>query len=527
MIVKRISKNKIGKTIFGFLFGIIMLFSMATAGINTPVFAVEPDGSQTTEQVETEEVEQENTEEEDAIEGEQEEPTQEKPEENNKRKEASCEKSLGSVGWLICPSTGTIAKAVDWLYDKIESILVINPVEIKDGSPVYEIWKYMRGITNVIFIIFLLVVVYSQITGLGISNYGLKKVLPKLIVAAILVNLSFIICSLAVDLSNVIGMSFRGVFTSIQESAIGTMAIENGQGMYVSMAETYSAIASGSMLAVGGGLIAFETGAIWMLIPAVLGAVAAVVIGLLTIALRQAVVTLLIMVSPLAIVAYMLPNTEQWFNKWKKLLIRMLVFYPAFSLLFGASSLAGFAIISSALASSDGFGIVVGLVVQIFPLFFAWSLMKMSGTILGTINTKLRSLTARPLASTRSWAGSRRESTKMKHLASNNVYTPSLYLRQYLSDRKIHREEEMKENAEIVKNRGLSYSVYRHYNDFEKAKLNKEGKSAYLDQARKAEYQNVLIRHKANMNKGFGYTAAEGTAERAELDSLDKANIEA
>lgn len=527
MIVKRFSKNKIRKAIFGILFAIIMLFSGVTTGVNTSVFAIEPNESQTTEQIETEDVEQEDAVEDNTTEGEPEEPVQENPGNNKTRKETSCQKSLGPVGWLICPTTGTIAKAVDWLYEKIESILIINPVEIKDGSPIYEIWKYMRGITNIVFSIFLLVVVYSQITGVGISNYGLKKVLPKLIVAAVLVNLSFMICSLAVDASNVIGMSFRGVFTAVEESAIGSMTIENGQGMYVSMAETYSAIASGSMLAVGGGLVAFEAGAIWMLIPAVLGAIAAVVIGLLTIALRQAVVALLIMISPLAIVAYILPNTEQWFTKWKKLLIKMLVFYPVFSLLFGASSLAGFAIITSAMASSDGFGIVVGLVVQIFPLFFAWSLMKMSGTVLGTINTKLRGLVARPLASTRSWAESRRESTKMKQLASKNVYTPSLYLRQYLSDRKIHREEELKENTEIVRARGSSYSVYKHYKDFEKGKLNKEGKNAYLDQARKAEYQNVLIRHKANMNKGFGYTAEEGTAERAELDALDKANIEA
>ncbi len=526
MMVKRFSKNKIGKAIFGCLFGIIMLFSVAMVGLSTPVFAIEGDNSS----VQEEQVESDS----DNQSGETEEGEQESEEPathevaHSSRPQASCENSLGAIGWLVCPTTGKLAEAVDWLYGKIEEFLIINPVEIKDGSPIYEIWKYMRGITNIVFIIFLLIVVYSQITGLGITNYGIKKVLPKLIVAAVLMNLSFIVCSLAVDLSNVIGSSLRGVFTAVEESTIGTMAIGgNENGMYVTMAEAYSSLAAGTALGIGGGLVAFETGAIWMAIPAALGAIVAVVVGVLTIALRQAVVALLIMISPLAIVAYMLPNTEEWFTKWKKLLIRMLVFYPVFSLLFGASSLAGFALIASAVAKSDGFMLIVGLVVQIFPLFFAWSLMKMSGTVLGTINTKLRGLMAKPLASTKSWAESRRESTKMKHLASNNVYTPSLYLRQYLNDRKIHREEELKENAETVKNRGLAYSVKRHYKDFDKSVLNEEGKTAYADQARNAQYQNVMIRHKANMNKGFSWALEAGSAEWRQVSEIDKANVKA
>ncbi|MBR6505944.1 hypothetical protein IKT18_03900 [Candidatus Saccharibacteria bacterium] len=500
-----------------------MLFAGMTTIFSTPVSAIgEDDATVQEEQVESDEQPEETEEGEE----ESEEPAKEERK-TSTRPQASCENSLGAIGWLVCPTTGKLAEAVDWLYDKIEEFLIINPVEIKDGSPIYEIWKYMRGVTNIVFIIFLLVVVYSQITGLGITNYGIKKVLPKLIVAAVLMNLSFIICSLAVDLSNIIGSSLRGVFTAVEESTIGTMAIDSGQGMYVTMADAYSSLAGGTMLAVGGGFVAFETGAIWMAIPAAIGAIIAVVVGLLTIALRQAVVALLIMVSPLAIVAYMLPNTEEWFTKWKKLLIRMLVFYPVFSLLFGASSLAGFAIIASAVARSDGFMLIVGLVVQVFPLFFAWSLMKMSGTVLGTINTKLRGLAAKPLASTRGWAESRRESTKMKHLASNNVYTPSLYLRQYLNDRKIHREEEMKENAETVKNRGLAYDARKHYKNFDKSILNDDGKNAYADQARNAEYQNVLIRHKANMNRGFGWALEAGSNEWREISELDKANVRA
>ncbi|MBR3329339.1 hypothetical protein IKG29_02310 [Candidatus Saccharibacteria bacterium] len=443
----------------------------------------------------------------------------------------NCKTSLGAIGWFVCPTTGKIAEAVDWLYDKIEDILIINPVPTEDGSPIYEIWKYCRGVTNIVFIIFLLVVIYSQITGLGISNYGVKKALPKLIIAAILVNLSFLICSLAVDLSNTIGNSLRGVFTSVAESAIiGTsdtaVVTDLTKEMKLSYANMYSSLAGGTVLAVGAGVVAIETGAIWMLIPTLLGAIVAVVSGLITISLRQAVVALLMMISPLAMVAYILPNTEGLFKKWKNLLIRMLVFYPMFSLLFGASQLAGFAIIASA---KDGFLLMVGMAVQVFPLFFSWSLMKMSGTFLGDINARLRGLASTPLAASRAWADSRRQLTYQKNLASNNAYTPSLRLMQFMSNRRIAREEETKEHAEVVKLRGQAYAARRNYR--KNGTISREGEQAYEEQARSMQYQREILRHKNNMNKGLGQLESvrkyASATQKARLDRLDMANVKA
>ncbi|MBR3252699.1 hypothetical protein IKF84_01335 [Candidatus Saccharibacteria bacterium] len=438
---------------------------------------------------------------------------------------ATCQDSLGSLGWLVCPTTGKISEAVDFLYDKIEDVLVINPVEADDGSPVYEIWKYFQGVTNIVFIIFLLVIVFSQITGWGINNYGVKKALPKLIIAAILVNLSFYICSLAVDVSNIFGGSIRGLLELVESSA--GVGMEAGTVSGANVAEMYTALASGTALTVGGAVVAFETGAIWMMIPMALGALVSVVIGLITIAMRQAVVTLLIMVAPLAMVAYILPNTEQWFKKWKQMLFQMLIFYPAFSLLFGASSLAGWAIIVS---SNNGFGILIGTAVQIFPLFFSWSLMKMSGTVLGTINSKLNALTSKPLAGVNSWAGSHRELSRQKHLAAKNAYTPSLRLMQFMSNRKIARDEETKEHAETVRNRGLAYAAMRNYN--RNGTPSKDGEEAYEAQARNAVYQRQILRHKNNMNKGMGQLKAldqkgVSEAQKARLLELDAANVEA
>ena len=434
----------------------------------------------------------------------------------------TCEDSLGSLGWLVCPSTGKVSEAVDFLYDKIEGVLEINPVEEKDDSPIYQIWKYFQGVTNIVFIVFLLIVVFSQITGVGITNYGIKKTLPKLIIAAVLVNLSFYICSLAVDVSNIFGDGIRGLFESIAGSSSGGESVATRAGL----TEMYQAMAGGAALSIAGATIAFETGAIWMLIPLAFGALISVVIGLVTIAMRQAVVTLLIMIAPLAMVAYILPNTEQWFKKWRQLLFQMLIFYPAFSLLFGASSVAGWAIIVS---SQNGFGVLIGVAVQIFPLFFSWSLMKMSGTFLSSINAKLNSLASGPLKGMRGWADSQRELSRQKHLASPKTYTPSMRLQQYLSDRKVAMAEETDEHAKTVKNRGLAYATMRNYK--RNGLPSSEGEEAYEAQARNAEYQRIIERHQHNMNKGLGQLevvkATADKAQKARLLSLDIENVEA
>ena len=58
------------------------------------------------------------------------------------------------------------------------------------GGSTYQIWQSLLTFANTGMIIILLVIVFSQLTGYGIDNYGIKKMLPKLIVTAILINLS-------------------------------------------------------------------------------------------------------------------------------------------------------------------------------------------------------------------------------------------------------------------------------------------------------------------------------------------------
>lgn len=300
----------------------------------------------------------------------------------------TCTSQIGAVGWIICPTTGLLAKGIDALYSVIESLLSVKPLEMGNKSPVYQVWTYMRNIANICFIIFLLVIIYSQITGLGINNYGIKKSLPRLIITAIIVNFSFLACAIAVDISNIIGNGLKDFLASVADNAISSGAIDASKntGFYA----LFTTIAAGGVGATL--LLAFPGGPLGLLlaiIPVIIGGIISVVIGLLVLGLRQALVIFLVAVSPIAFVLYILPNTEKHFQKWKSHFIQMLIFYPMFSMLFGVTKLASMIFITSA---TTPFGIIIGVAIQVLPLFLAVNLMKMSGTALGTVSNRLNAL---------------------------------------------------------------------------------------------------------------------------------------
>lgn len=376
---------------------------------------------------------------------------------SKKSSDDGCKKGLGGLAWIGCLVTEKVADAVDWIYSKIEGIfngaLQINPAWMQGDSAIRQVWEYIRILTNAVFIGFFLVVIYSQLTGYGISNYGIKKVLPKVVLVAILINLSFLICALAIDISNVIGNGIQGFFASIEEAVLNSTEVSVNDG--ATMAMTFKALALGTPLVIGGGAIAIEYGMIWMIIPMMLGGLVSVVSGLITITLRQAVVALLVMISPLAFVAYMLPNTEEWFKKWKKLFTQMLVFYPAFGLLFGASNLAAFAIRSTAVANQDAFWLVLSLGVQVFPLLYSVKLMKMSGTFLGDINARMQRFAEPMLTKNREWADSHRQVSSYNALAYGR--TPFNALRRKVGERRALRE------AYLEKLKGVNKSTETIY----------------------------------------------------------------
>ena len=330
----------------------------------------------------------------------------------------SCD--VEGIGWIICPVSNWLADGIDFMYSALQEFLKTKPLETTNqNSGIYLAWVIMRNISNVAFIVAFLVIIYSQLTSVGISNYGVKKMLPRLVIAAVLVNLSFTFCAVLLDLSNVTGYAFQDAFMGIKNT-ISTVGENTGVGW--TWSEVIVMILSNGALA-GGVVATVAMGA--ELLPLALSALVGIglvlLLVLLIMAARQALIVILIIISPLAFVCYLLPGTEKWFKKWRDLFFTMLVFFPAFAVIFGGAQLAGIIIIQNATGANGGIMQILGMVVQVIPLALTPIILKLSGGVLGKfagfVNDKNKGLYDR----TKNYAKDRRETIKNKKLANPNM----------------------------------------------------------------------------------------------------------
>ena len=341
----------------------------------------------------------------------------ESPSENSTS--TSCD--VQGIGWIICPVSNWLADGIDYMYSALQEFLKTKPLETTNqNSGIYLAWVIMRNISNVAFIVAFLVIIYSQLTSVGISNYGVKKMLPRLVIAAVLVNLSFTFCAVLLDLSNIAGYAFQDAFMGIKNT-ISTVGENTSTWTW---SEVISTALSNGALAVGAGYavsLALTTEILPMLVPAATLAGLTLLFILLIMAARQALIIILIIVSPLAFVCYLLPGTEKWFKKWRDLFFTMLVFFPAFAVVFGGAQLAGILIIQNASGSNGAIMHVLGMLVQIIPLAITPLIMKFSGGVLGKfagfVNDKNKGLYDR----SKNWSKDRRETIKNKKLANPNM----------------------------------------------------------------------------------------------------------
>lgn len=357
---------------------------------------------------------------------------------------------IASVGFYICPISTFLAKNMDWLYGKLNDSLETQPLNVTDNkSGLYLAWNIMLGFANAAFIIAFLVIIYSQVTSAGISNYGIKKMLPRLAIAAVLVNISYYICAFAIDLSNISGHALQDVFMQIRTTVLTTGHSSGGSIEVFTWENLTALILSGGAAAVGiraflvgeGGVL---TSAIILLLPVLLGALLAVLMVVLVLAARHALIVILTIISPLAFVCYLLPGTEKWFEKWRKMFMTMLIFFPAFSLLFGGSQLAAAAILQNA---STIIEVILGLAVQIIALPLTPFLFKLSGGILnriaGIVNNPNKGLIDR----TRNWSKDKStEIANKRSLGNDNLKGRQLIRR--AGRRMSHRQRRAKERQE-------------------------------------------------------------------------------
>jgi hypothetical protein len=241
------------------------------------------------------------------------------------------------TSFIICPMIENMLGIIDWIVQGfIQPYLAVNPLTTTvDGKPseLYLIWNNIRNFANIVFIGAFFAIIFSQATSIGISNYGIKKLLPRLILIAIGTNVSFFICAFLVDVFNILGVGIGSLLVSGVTD--GSLTLDLGNIDLIRALAIPALISPlGPLIAAAGAAIIF--GAFVMLfIIAIIFFITAVVI-----ILRQIIIIFLVIASPLAFVAGLLPNTQNFFKQWFRTFMRLLAMYPIIMALFAAGKIA-------------------------------------------------------------------------------------------------------------------------------------------------------------------------------------------
>lgn len=342
------------------------------------------------------------------------------PEEEEGTTQTTC--SVEKIGWILCPFLEVTSKAADQSFKLLaDNFLKVETELIDSSNPnkgTFKAWSTFRDIANVAFVAAFLFLIYSQITGMGASNYGIKKMLPRLIIAAILVNTSYYICQILVDLTNILGFALKDYLWSVAEDSGSKHALGydggassgaggNGSGG-TSVAGDYAlytiavaTLASAAVFAMLG-----------MLGTVVVTVIVTCLIIVIILLLRKAIIILLIVVSPVAFVAYLLPNTEKYFSKWLSMFWQLLLVFPIVSLLFGAGQLASTIILDASTGANNGGAsdTSAGLIaagIAVAPLMAVYSVLKGALAAAGAINGAVNAMGAKALGGAGKWAKER------------------------------------------------------------------------------------------------------------------------
>lgn len=299
-----------------------------------------------------------------------------------KQTNATCDAGEGfGLNWILCPVYNGIANFADWLFENlVQPLLRTAPISTDPTDPSYQIWSNFRVYGNIFLILALLVVVFGQSIGGGLVDaYTAKKVLPRLLAAAILINLSIYIVAFLVDITNIIGGGLGQLLTAPLKGAgafnISPSGVAAGE---IVGASTIALALSG----LAGALVVPNLS--FILLTAVLPAVIGLLVAFITLILRKAIILALLLVSPVAFALYCLPNTEKYFKKWWQLLLSTLAVYPIVVGIFAIADILSVTV-AQANNKSNGLALFISFILQFLPLVFIPYAFKLAGGAIGNI----------------------------------------------------------------------------------------------------------------------------------------------
>lgn len=286
------------------------------------------------------------------------------------------------IKWFVCAIGQIFAEGIDFLNTMTQRLLLFDPTKTDSEAETFyadcvaqtdddscagsaglqgdgpnqlrKLWGNILTISNILLVIAFLVMIVSTALDLGVfSNYTVKKMLPRIIIAAFAANLSWSICALIISMINFVGIGLQQFLTAPFAADLNANL---GTAIQASTAPDAAVGVKGGVMA-GIGVLMYlimSSGGSLLLVFGSVGLLAALV-AMLVVLLRRIILILLIVFSPLAFMMWAFPGGEKMFQKWWKTFSTMMLVYP-----FAMALFSGGIIVATIMSSSGGLNITGG-----------------------------------------------------------------------------------------------------------------------------------------------------------------------
>ncbi len=242
-----------------------------------------------------------------------------------------------SVGIFLMPSPAFASwwNPADWVRDYLSDLIIgvayliymlgVGAVKLgvlynsflMGNSAVVAEWGTMRDFTLGVFGMFVIIIALMNILKIKIEEWGVAKLIPKLVFAAFLVIMSRYICMSILNFANALT---NALTASLSGNIYGIF--DHLGSLFQNFCKADSCDASTRMNAAFLALFVAFIALIFLLILAIV------------MFIRVIMLIFLVIVSPLAFALIVLPWTSKYFSEWWKMLIKWTFFYPISMFIF-------------------------------------------------------------------------------------------------------------------------------------------------------------------------------------------------
>jgi hypothetical protein len=235
--------------------------------------------------------------------------------------------------------------ALDFILDQTVvnmSTLLSSDPQKGIGSGISDAWGTLRDLANLAFIFVLIYAAIRVILDMNTSSIG--STIKNIIIVGLLINFSMFFTKVVIDAANIPTVGFynaiqAGVANSKPIKVVGSYELKPGFASLIMQSVGVQSIFGADLLPnlISGSknttvFLSQLIGSVVMLILSVIFLVVCVMF-----ITRFILLVIIIIVSPAALVAFILPGMNKYFNQWKDSLIGQAAFAPVFMLMVWVS----------------------------------------------------------------------------------------------------------------------------------------------------------------------------------------------